>query len=261
MSTEQNNINNSLEKALELLNYFTKECPVRGLSEISRDSDIPKATVYRLLNTFEKNGFLQKIDIQGQQHQYKLGMKFFELGMLVSQSIELKEVALPIMKKLRDLLNEDVQLSIRENNHAIYIEKLTCTHPVRLFTRIGRTAPLSAGACARAILSFLNDKEIQEILNKEPLVKYTESTITDKEKLWKSIEESRGKGYTISFGELEPQTVSVGVPIFDYSKNVVASISVAGPEQRFNDRSLTLIIDETKKTAEEISKILGCNFK
>lgn len=260
MLTEQNNINNSLDKALELLKYFTNECPVRGLSEISRESSIPKATVYRLLNTFAKNGFLQKVDIHGQQSQYKLGMKFFELGMLVSESMELKEVALPLMKQLRDLLNEDIQLSIRESNYSIYIEKITCTHPVRLFTRVGRTVPLSAGACARAILSFLDDKEIHDILNKEPLVKYTENTIIDKKALWKNIEENRIKGYTISFGELEPQTVSVGVPIFDYSQNVVASLSVAGPEQRFNDKSLPLIINEAKKTAKEISKILGCNF-
>lgn len=260
MSREQNNINNSLDKALELLNYFTMEVPIRGLSEISRDSSIPKATVYRLFNTFEKNGFLQKVDIEGKQNQYKLGIRFFELGMIVSQSIELKEIAIPFMRKLRDLLNEDVQLAIRENNHAIYIEKLVCTHPVRLFTKIGRIAPLSAGACSRAILSFLDDKDINKILEEEEFEKYTDVTIMNKEELWEKIYESRQMGYTISFGELEPQTVSVGVPIFDYSKNVIASISVAGPEQRFNDGLLPLIIKETKKTAKEISKVLGYKF-
>lgn len=261
MDKDQNNINASLDKALDLLKYFSEENPARGLSEISRISSVPKATVYRLFNTFEKNGFLEKVDIQGKQNQYKLGMKFFELGMIVSESIELKEVALPFMEELRDLLNEDVQLVVRDNNYAIYIEKLICTHPVRLFTKIGRKAHLSAGACSRAILSFLDDEDINEILNNEPLVKYTEITIVKKEELWKNIKESRRKGYTISFGELEPQTVSIGVPIFDYSKNVIASISVAGPEQRFNEDSLARIIEETKKTAEEISKVLGYNLK
>lgn len=261
MTNQQNNINNSLDKALDLLKYFSEENPVRGLSEISRISSIPKATVYRLFNTFEKNGFLQKVDIQGKQNQYKLGMKFFELGMIVSESIKLKETALPFMEKLRDLLNEDVQLVIRDNNYAIYIEKLICTHPVRLFTKTGRKAPLSAGACSRAILSFLDDEEIQQILDNQPLEKYTETTIVDKDELWKKIEESRIKGYTISFGELEPQTVSVGVPIFDYSQKVIAAISVAGPEQRFSSENLPLIIEETKKTAAEISKVLGYNLK
>ncbi|NOH15431.1 IclR family transcriptional regulator [Clostridium cochlearium] len=261
MTNQQNNINNSLDKALDLLKYFSEENPVRGLSEISRISSIPKATVYRLFNTFEKNGFLQKVDIQGKQNQYKLGMKFFELGMIVSESIKLKETALPFMEKLRDLLNEDVQLVIRDNNYAIYIEKLICTHPVRLFTKTGRKAPLSAGACSRAILSFLDDEEIQQILDNQSLEKYTETTIIDKDELWKKIEESRIKGYTISFGELEPQTVSVGVPIFDYSQKVIAAISVAGPEQRFNSENLPLIIEETKKTAKKISKVLGYNLK
>ncbi|QEK11400.1 IclR family transcriptional regulator [Crassaminicella thermophila] len=261
MKERDHGINQSLDKALSLLNYFTVENPVRGLSEISRLSSIPKATVYRLFNTFEKNGYLRKVDVSGKQNQYKLGMKFLQLGTIVSETIEIKEIALPYMKRLRDELNEDVQLVMRENNHAIYVEKLICSHPVRLFTKTGRTASLNAGACPRAILSFLEDDEIREILDTETLIKYTENTIVEKKKVWEMIKESREKGYTISFGEMEPQTIGVGAPIFDHTKKVVAAISTAGPEQRFHKARFPEIIQKTKQTAMDISKALGYKKK
>ncbi|MCT4619662.1 MAG: IclR family transcriptional regulator [Marinisporobacter sp.] len=257
MKEQDQSINQSLDKALGLLKYFTAENPVRGLSEIARLSSIPKATVYRLFNTFEKNGYLRKIDISGKQNQYQLGMKFLELGVLVSEALEIKEIAVPFMRKLRDEINEDVQLVMREKNQAIYVEKLICTHPVRLFTKTGRTASLNAGACPRAILSFLEDDEINQIIEEESFAKYTENTIVQKEKLWELIRRSRKHGYTISFGEMEMQTIGIGAPIFDYRKKVVAAISTAGPVQRFDEEKIDEIIQKVKNTAKEISKALG----
>ncbi|QZY54190.1 IclR family transcriptional regulator [Crassaminicella profunda] len=257
MKGQDSSINQSLDKALSLLKYFTAEEPVRGLSEIARLSSIPKATVYRLFNTFEKNGYLRKVDISGKQNQYKLGMKFLELGVIVSEAIEIKEIALPFMKRLRDEINEDVQLVMREKNQVIYVEKLICTHPVRLFTKTGRTASLNAGACPRAILSFLEDDEIKEIFEDESFEKYTENTIVKEEKLWELIKESRKNGYTVSFGEMEMQTIGVGAPVFDYTKKVVAAISTAGPDQRFDKDKIFEIIQKVKNTAKDISKALG----
>ncbi|WP_129598173.1 IclR family transcriptional regulator [Anaerophilus nitritogenes] len=254
---QENQINQSLDKALHILQYFTLENPVRGLSELTRLSSIPKATVYRLLNTFEKDGYLRRVDLDGKKNQYKLGVKFLQLGTIASESIEIKEIALPFMKKLRDTINEDVQLVMKEDNYAIYVEKIMSSHPVRLFTKTGRPASFNAGACPRAILSFLEDEEIHHILKEESLMKYTHNTITDPNELWEMILDSRKKGYTISFGEMEDQTVAVGAPIFDYRKKVVASISTAGPQQRFHEERFPEIIQRTKETALEISKALG----
>lgn len=261
MINEKNNTNSTLEKALDILKYFTSECPVRGLSEISRISSIPKATVYRFFNTFEKSGFLEKVDVTGKQNQYRLGMKFFELGSIVADSIELKEIALPYMTKLRDELNEDIHLIIRDKNQALCVEKLTCNHPVRLFTKIGRVTSLTAGACARAILSFLDDEEIDKILQEDCFEKYTENTIVDKEELLNSIKESRKKGVIVSFGELELQTVSIASPIFNHSGKAIASISVAGPEQRFNKEILEKCEEAVKRYARDISAMLGYKYK
>ena len=257
MNDSDSSINQSLDKALSLLEYFTPETPVRGLSEISRLSTIPKATVYRLLNTFEKNSYLIKINTEGKQNQYKLGMKFLELGTSASESIELKEVAAPYMRKLRDTINEDVQLAIRDKNHAIYIEKFVSKHPVRLYTKIGKTASLNAGAGPRAILSFLSNQEIEVIFKENKFVKYTENTILEEEALWETIRISRKNGYTVSLGEMEIQTVGIAAPVFDYTKQVIGAVSTAGPDQRFTKEDFPAIIEKIKEAAMRISKDMG----
>jgi DNA-binding IclR family transcriptional regulator len=259
MGNDNNVLNNSLDKALKLLTYFNADRRIIGLSELSRLSNIPKSTVYRLISTLQAHGFISKLSILGKDNQYKLGLQFLEYGKLVSEDLEIRKIAMPYMERLRDKVNECVQLIIRDNDEAMYIEKLECTQNIRLYTRTGRRAPLYGGACPRAILTFLPDDEIERILSSVALVKYTEGTIVNKEELIELIKRDRQRGYTISFGELEWETVAIGAPIFDHMGSVVASISVAGPDNRFTEKEIPYITDELLKITKDISNALGYN--
>jgi len=249
--------NSSFDKALKLLNFFTKGKTVLGLSELSRISGVPKATVHRILTTYENNGYLDKITIGDNKGKYKLGLKFLEMGKLVSDGLELRNIASPFMIELRDKFQEDVQLIVSDRGQAVYIEKMDCNRPVRVYTKVGRRAPLYGGACPRAILTFMHDAEIEKLLDSIVLKKVTENTIVDKEKLLKIIKEDRKNGYTISYGELQPGTVAVGAPIFNDSSDVIASVSIVGPEERFRDDRLKELTDGIIRTAENISSVLG----
>jgi len=249
--------NCSLDKALYILNFYCDQKDTLGLSELSRLSGIPKATVYRILSTMVDRGFLQKVDVMGKESQYKLGFKFLELGNIVSNNIELKTIAKPYMEKIKESINESSQIIVRSGNEAIYIDKLECDRPVKAYTRMGRRAPLYAGACPRAILSFLPDEEINKILNSVELVKYARNTVTDIDEIWKLIREARKLGYTISYSELADETFAIGAPIRDHKRNVVGSLSIVGPENRLNEKTIDLYISEVLKAAEGISEALG----
>jgi DNA-binding IclR family transcriptional regulator len=259
MENKNKVLNNSLDKTLKLLTYFNSDRQIIGLSELARLSSIPKATVYRMISTLQSHGFINKVSILGKDNQYKLGLRFLEYGKLVSEELEIRKIALPHMEKLRDKVNECVQLIMRDNDEAMYIEKLECTQYIRLYTREGRHAPLYGGACPRAILTFLPDNEIKRILDSVSLVKITEGTIVNKEELMELIKKDRQRGYTISYGELEPKTAAVGAPIFDDLNNVAASISIAGPDHRFTEKEIPYLIEELLKTTKGISKALGYN--
>src|SRR5437868_841633 len=131
-------MNQSVIKALKLLNFFSESEIDLSLSELAQRSKLPKATVFRLLSSLEYTGFVVKSKHSDQDVRYRLGLKLLELGGLVADQLELRRIALPLMKHLQLDINETVHLVIREGDEAVYIEKVESDHALRLYTRVGR---------------------------------------------------------------------------------------------------------------------------
>ncbi|MDF9840751.1 MULTISPECIES: IclR family transcriptional regulator [unclassified Paenibacillus] len=250
------NKNKTVVKSLDLLNLFLTNEEL-SLNEMVQLSGIPKTSIHRMIGSLEEMGFLHK-DAEG---KYSLGLLFLQFGQLVAERLDIRQVARPVMQALRDEFEEAVNLVIKDRNECIYIEKLESTHPVRLYTKIGRRAPLYAGACARIILSFLPEQEREQYLQTINPVPFALGTVTDKQKLRQMLEESRINGYSISHSELEDHTASLAAPIFDYSGKVVGGLSIAGPDIRFQEDRLPELIERVKSSATDISRKLGWTDK
>ncbi|RNB88793.1 IclR family transcriptional regulator [Brevibacillus nitrificans] len=246
------NKNKTVVKSMELLNLFIEHSRL-SLNEMVELSGIPKTSIHRMVGSLEGMDFLQK----GEDGKYSLGLLFLQFGQLVAERLDIRQIALPAMTKLRDQVEEAVNLIIRDGKEAIYIEKLDTNHPVRLYTKIGRRSPLYAGACSRIILSYIEEKERERYLQETELLPIGHGTITDKERLRQELELAREKGYTISYSELENDTVSIAAPIFDHTGRLVAGISIAGPQVRFEKERIPDLIGHLLKASEEISRELG----
>ncbi|WP_349409771.1 IclR family transcriptional regulator [Pseudalkalibacillus sp. SCS-8] len=242
-------------KAMEILTFF-KEHQSLSLKELTRLTRTPKTTVYRMILSLEDAGFLRK----NQDGEYELGFSFLEYGQLVKSRLDIRRMALPIMKRLKDELGEAVNLIVREGEEAIYVEKIDTDKPVRVYTGIGRTAPLYAGACPRILLAYMSPEEQESYLENVFLKPFARGTITDKNRLITRLEECKESGYTISHSELHDDSSAIAAPIFDHENEVYAAISIVGPETRFRDmEALPYLIEKVKQAAEEISKALGWN--
>lgn len=248
--------NNSLVKALSLLDLFTPENPVMGLNEIVKLSGFPKATVYRMLISLEETGFLTRSSSYEGDRRYKLGIKLFELGMMVYNDIEISKIALPIMENLRNETGEAVQLAIPQGEGIIYIEKVETEHIYRLFTTKGARGPLHAGASGLLLLSGMQDSDIDLILLK-PLKIYTKKTPSNKEEVLERIALARQNGYCVSIEELWPGTAEVSAPVYEAGGNMVATISIAGPLIRMDENRIPELIEKTKLSSNELSYQLG----
>lgn len=250
-------MNNSLHKTIQILLLFSSDRPLLTLKEISDLTGIPKATAHRFLNTLEYNGLIQRQQEGINEFRYKLGLKFLDLGRVVAENLDIRRIAYPHMKELVRLTNDAVQLVIREGKEAIYIEKVESTLPVRLYTRIGRRAPLHAGACPRALMAFLPMTEVDRLLQTLPLYKITPNTIIDHSILRSKILEERKLGYTVSYSELAEDTVAIAMPIYDHHSEVVASISIAGGSNRFEGKRFNYNVENLKNCVSYISRDLG----
>lgn len=249
-------MNQSVAKAIDLLNLFIDHEQL-SLHEITEKSKMPKSTVYRLLTTLEKGGMLYKTKKSTHDSTYSLGLKLLELGELVSNRLEIRVTALPFMQNLAEDINEAVHLVIASQGKATYIEKVDSTRALRLNTRVGKTSPLFIGSGPKMLLAFLQEEEREKILTDPNIHTLAKKKPINVSHLREELKEIRQNEYAYSEGEQDDDTVGVSFPIFNFQKEVIASLAISGPTSRFQGERLNFIKEKSKETANQISKQLG----
>lgn len=247
-----NHKNKTVVRSMDILNLFIDHTEL-SFQEIIDLSGIPKTSVYRMLTSLEEMQFIEK----GTDLKYRLGLIFLKFGSLVSSRLDIRQIAYPVMKELHEDVEEAVNLIVQQEDEAVYIEKIDLKQKVRLFTAVGRTSPLYAGACSRIILSFLPDDKVRQYIENTKLKQFSKGTITDKDKLYGLIKQARKDGYTVSSSELEDHTCSVAAPIFDHNGDVVAGLSIAGIEANYQEEDIKVYSQKVIEAANEISAKLG----
>lgn len=248
--------NKTVLRSMDILNLFEKY-EALTFQEIIDLSNMPKTSVYRMLLSLEDMEFLEK----GTDTKYRLGLIFLRFGSLVSARLDLRRIAYPVMKDLHEDTEEAINLIVRRNDTAVYIEKIDTKQKVRLYTEVGRTSPLYAGACSRIILSHLPEDDIQLYLDRTHLKQLALGTITDKQVLNKTIKQAQIDGYTISHSELENHTASIAAPIFNHDGAIVAGLSIAGIDVNYQGEDSQTLANKVIKAAEKISEMLGYIYK
>ncbi|RLL39995.1 IclR family transcriptional regulator [Oceanobacillus piezotolerans] len=250
-------MNQSVIKALKLLDLFTEDKNELTLKEISDRANIPKPTAYRLLSALESINYLYKIKENEHDSRYRLGLKLLELGQIVYDQLELRKIALPFMQDLAQEINEAIHLVIFNQNEATYIEKVESNRALRLYTRIGKSSPLYIGSGPKMVLAFLPQEKQEEILGKGELYYLGDHKPIDKKNLMNELKRIREEGYALSIGEQDAETTGISFPVYDHRNHVIAALTVSGLSSHFEGDNLTLIKLQTKKKAETISQKLG----
>lgn len=239
-------------RSMALLDLFVQHDALT-FQEMIDLSGIPKTSVYRMINSLEEMGFLEKQE----DGRYQLGLIFLKYGQLVSNRLDVRKLAYPEMKKLHDETKEAVNLIIRENHEAMYIEKIDVHQKVRLYTAIGRRSPLYAGACSRILLAHMDPIDIEQYIEQTELQSFAKGTITDPITLRETLDQARLEGFTVSFSELENHTAEIASPIFNSSGEVFAGLSIAGIEADYTEVRIAELKDQLLNSAQTISKKLG----
>ncbi|RHW38597.1 IclR family transcriptional regulator [Lysinibacillus yapensis] len=248
--------NSSLTNALRILKCFSIDKPELNLSEISEILKVSKSTACRLVQTLESEGFIYQNSFF---NTYSLGSSVLALAnTAVDQFAILKETT-PFLKKLSFQTNESVHIAILEKKDVIYLKKEDSEYRVELRSHIGRRNPAHCTASGLAILAYLNSATITTIFT-EPLTSYTKYTITSLEELHSYLQEVRENGYALSKGHFIEEIVSVGAPIFNKNKMVVASLTVTGPVKRMI-ANIDKMIDAVVEVSNDISIFIQTHEK
>lgn len=251
---EKNHVIQSVDRALQILEIFEDSDRELSLSQISREMQLNKSTVFGLVGTLKSRGYL---DQNSETARYRLGIKLFKLGSIVEVNLDIREVARPFLKLLSDKHKETVHLCLYVRNEVIYIDKVDGPGSMRMYSQLGRKSPFHCTGVGKAVLAFLDDQTVDQFMNKTAFKSFTPNTITTPEALRREIAKIREQGYCIDEEEIEIGLRCVAAPIFDRKGAVVGALSVAGPAARINDNAIKAIIDDICEVSQMISEQLG----
>ena len=218
-----------LEKALRVLDLFTVDNPSWSVSEIARELELPTATAHRIIRALENRSYLARID-----SRYRLGLAAVDLGRRAMASVDLRARVAPVLRELGRATGETVLLNVYDEAHhgSLCIDRIEATHDLRLTIQIGRVTPIHAGASAKALLAFLGEATIAEVLA-QPLERLAAGTITDPEAMRKELTAIRRRGWASSYEENNIGARGLAAPILANAAPV-ASVGLAAPTARWS---------------------------
>lgn len=224
-------------KAIETMDSILsliKRSDGASLTTIARELDLAKSTVHRYLQTM-----LEREYIIREGDEYYLSMRF--LGF--AEAAKTRKPAYSLVQEKIDLIAEEtgerVQFVVEEHGKVTYVHRSIGAHGVTIGPKAGESFSLHATASGKAILSALDDTEIQAYLDQHELAPVTEQTITTPEELWEEVEFGHQAGFNMNREESMLGLNAVAVPVIGAGEEVLGALSIAGPSHRLTDSYLT----------------------
>lgn len=243
----------SVANAIRLIKTFSDDDYEIGISDLAKRLLLPKSTVHRLASTLIDAGLLEQNQENG---KYRLGLVVFELGSLVRRKMDFSSEAKPYLMTLREKTSETVHLAILDQASILYINSLESKQAIRMTMDVGVRKPAYCTAEGKVLLAFQPQEAIDRVLASK-LAERTPHTIVDSESLRQELATVRMRGYAIDDEESELGLRSIAAPVRDYSGNVIAATSVAGPAQRLTKKVLLAYAPDVIAAGEAISQRLG----
>lgn len=234
------NLVGSVSKAIRILNCFTPAQPRLSLGQISLQMNQPKSTTLNLLRTLEQGGFLLRVP--GDQN-YQLGYKLMELSYCLRTSLPIVQYAVPFLEELQIKTGEIIYLTSHINGKVLYLEALYPSIRIGNYSISGKTLPMYCTGCGKAMLAYLPPNEIEEILDRWGMQRFTPNTITDRETLYAELETIRKRGYAIDVEEESLGVKCVAIAVRDSTGYPTGALSISGSLMSMKD---SLIEDHAK---------------
>ncbi|MBI5649927.1 MAG: IclR family transcriptional regulator [Chloroflexi bacterium] len=244
----------ALQRAFDILNLFDAQTKELGNTDIARAVQLHPSTVAGLIHTLEVNGYLAQ---NPATRKYRLGLKLVERAAVALNHLDLREIAQPYLRALRDECNESVNLAIQDGAEVVYIEQLFGSHALGIRSEIGKRAALHSTALGKAILAWRAPKPTQEFLKTYKLTAITPKTITRRDQFLRELTRTRAHGFALDDEENEIGGRCIAAPIFDARGAPIAAVSIAVPIQRFPDKVVPRLGARVRKVAHAISQQLG----
>ncbi|MFB1487365.1 MAG: IclR family transcriptional regulator [Thiocapsa sp. C3-sup] len=238
-----------IDRAAALLDAIARYSEPVSLKILAAETGLHASTAHRILASLIQNRFVEKDSVG----RYRLGLRLLQLGVRLHANVDVRAIARPVMDSLRDRLGETVNLTIREGDAVVYIEKATPNRMIHVQQLVGSRAPLHVTAVGKLMLGAAGEEAIRAYANRTNLPAYTRNSVSTLPRLLAECRESLAQGYALDNEEAELDVGCIGVLLYDSTGNVSAGLSVSAPIERRRLEWTTDLIE----AAEQISAQLG----
>lgn len=223
----------TIDCAGQVLAQFTKDCPERGVSEIALATGISKSKAHALLSSLSHVGLLRRT----RHGRYRVGWRVVALNSVLAATTEFHRYARPVMERIAASCGEVVHLGVLDEGQVMYVDRIRGRHAVQIdVSALGNRLPAHCSAVGKMLLATLSPYALHGVIERHGLPALTPRTITDRAALDRELAETSRRGIATEEGEAVDGVSCVAAPIIAPGPNVVAAISIAAPEFRFEQR-------------------------
>jgi DNA-binding IclR family transcriptional regulator len=239
-----------IERLFSLMDVLASREDAISLKEISEKTGLHPSTAHRILNDLTIGRFVDRPE----PGSYRLGMRLLELGNMVKARLNVRDAALAPMRDLHKLIQQPVNLSMRQGDEIVYIERAYSERSgMQVVRAIGGRAPLHLTSVGKLFLSVDEPMKVRSYATRTGLNGHTKNSITQLPILERELSKVRQYGIARDNEELELGVRCIAAGIYDDQGKLLAGLSISAPADRLDEAWLTKL----QSTAEAISQALG----
>lgn len=242
----------AIDKCFAMLELFSRLKKPLGVSEISKALNLNKSTVFNIVHTLDALGVLEK----KRNSKFVFGTQLYILGKAAGRESEFINTVHPYLEEINEKTKLSAFLGIRAGMRAVIMDKVDTAFDIKIHSEIGMRIPLLAGAGGRALLSQLPDSELDNILSKNKLEKFTPYSCKSKKKFKKMIKAVRYDGVAVDREEYIEGIRAIAVPLIINRNGLYAAIWTVGLKRQIKDGIISQYSKYLKKIAKEIERKL-----
>jgi len=250
-----NGSSKSLRKALRILVHMGEHGPELGVTQLASSLNLNKTTVHRLLNAMENFDLIER---DAESERYRLGLRLHELGTKAIESRSLRSESHRFLREMSRRSNESVSLAVPGAGGVVCLDRADpAATIITVRTPVGAKFPAHSTAAGKAVLAYLPEDELDAILSRNGLPRFTPFTLTRVSDLKSNLRQVRQRGYALDKQELELGLSGVAAPVLASEGRLIAAVGIAGPTLRFQGKKLAEQIALVKEIAAKISARVG----
>lgn len=246
----------SVSNSLDILDLLAEHKNL-SVPEISELSGFGKSSVFRILATLEAKNYVKK----SEDARYSLDIKLSYLGQAAMNQNDLVKYSHPYLEMLTSASGETSHLAVSyQSVYVRFIDKVVSNASIRMDSHLGFFRYSHFVACGKVLLAYGSDVLRENYMHTVPFKPMTRHSIATKEDLLLELSSIKEHGYAVDREESEYGLTCVAVPIFDFSRQVVAAVSISGPTFRMSEnmeKNILLVTETGKNISEKLYKLVN----